>query len=294
MNVKRALASAVCIAISFCLFCGRSPAQVKNGGFEETVEMSEDDEFIQSQLRLDWSFDEPILWPVGWEPNPFYGATKDVLKISQENPHTGKNCLYLGKKPHGAGWALAQTIPIEKGYYRVSFWARGEGLAGICIDNSFLIVRSTQVTSQWCKYEGSLKNRKGHMKQISPILGGVKPGVYFDDIACEKCTVVEAEIVDESNRMKQEGLWLSEDAAIAPEDFKALHATLAKTAGELENYLEADPRPERVELISQMKKRIEELAKIEAPPADTMNETRALAGIAKRLEEEMKFKEAAE
>ena len=256
--------------------------------------MSKDDEFIQRQLRLDWSLDEPILWPADWQPNPFYGSTKIILKISQENPHSGKNCLYLGMKPDGAGWALAQTVPIEKGYYRVSLWGHGEGTVGAVIDNSFQIVPTFQATEDWRRYEGALKNRNGYLEKITIILGGGKPGTFLDDVACKKCTVLEAEVIDESNRMKEQGLWLSGNAAIDTEAFNALRGSLAETAGKLETYLEADRRPERVDLIGQMKKRIEELEKIEAPSVDVMNETRVLDNIAKRLEKEMVFKEAAE
>jgi len=280
--------------ILFFFLCGVCLAGVKNGGFEEVLLRQKDEPEIEDLLRRNWSFDVPILWPKDWTANPFYRSTGIILKISDENPHSGKKCLFLGQNPNAAGWALAQTVRVEKGYYRISFWARGEGKVGAVINNSFQIVPSVEATADWRKYEGALRNRAGYMKEITIILGAVEPGAYFDDVACEKCTVLDAELIDESNDMKAKGLWLHKDGEVKPKEFELSVRFVWKLVANLGRLLEADPRPERVRLIDLMKKRIGELRALKARSLAEMNEVRALTNIAKRLQKEMSFRDVAE
>ena len=294
MRTRRSVAHLL-FAVTVVIFLQCSTfAEVKNAGFEETAAKAKDDPEIQALEKLNWTFGEPILWPTEWGPNPFYASTGIILKISQENPHAGKNCLFLGQNPNASGWALAQTIPVEKGYYRVSFWARGEGKVGAVIDNSFQIIPVTQAAADWRECVGALPNRAGNMKQICLILGGIAPGAYFDDVSCEKCNVLDAEVIDESNRMKADGKWLSDEAPAKQDQFQSSLTFLSNVVSQLEKFLEADPRPERLELIDLLKKRVAELKGVDSPSGAVMNEAQALTNIVKRLHKEMSFKDVSE
>ncbi|MCL6590252.1 MAG: carbohydrate binding domain-containing protein [Firmicutes bacterium] len=155
---------------------GKSANLLKNGGFEAA----------RNNFPKDWrNRDEPL-------------PTSVKVEISQDNPHSGKQCLLINNMEPGDTMVIQKMKVKAEKVYLMSVWIRAENVAQqagsanvtLYYDGAPGIITSQEFRdtgSQWIKLEFPFRTLKTKASLVCGLrLGGegvVNQGkVYFDDI----------------------------------------------------------------------------------------------------------------
>lgn len=268
-------------------------AVVNNQSFELTHVRAADDPKVTAMKKLGWEFQSPLVWPEGWSGST--GVSNVHFAVIRDRPHSGKNAILLWGQAGSSGYLATQVKGLSKGIYKGSFWGRGKGTATLMC-SGLHIVLNAKMSDQWAEYAGIFRNTLDPpAAEISLTLQAQGGETFLDDVSLVQCTVLEAELVDESTRMRANGAWLAPGAEAAADLFRA---NLRRTRGALPKligYAEADPIPERMELLRRLEKRVAELFGTGGRP--TVQQANRAAGywrIAERLLVELAFEDVEE
>ncbi|HNS33465.1 MAG TPA: tetratricopeptide repeat protein [bacterium] len=128
MNMKNIIRQG--LIVLFIMATGAS-AQLVNPGFEKTQQVSEKEGFQKNLQGAGWKFDEPLVFPEGWRPNP--GAFKNGeyrLVTDSKLAHSGDNCVFLkGHLSHSKAIDVTAGDELE---ISVHVKDAGKKTAGIC------------------------------------------------------------------------------------------------------------------------------------------------------------------
>jgi len=268
-------------------------AEVSNSSFEKTYVRAAADPDVAAMRKMGWKFRSPLVWPKGWE-----GST-DVSNIHfavvRERPHSGKNAILLWGQAGSSGYLSTQVKGVTKGIYKASFRGRGKGKATLMCGGVHIVLNAKMSTG-WAEYAGVFRNTiTPTATEVSLTLQAQKGEVFLDDVSLGKCTVLEAALVEEWTRMRKKGTWLAPEAKAAVAPFKANLRRIQRVLPKLKGYAEADPIPERMELLGLLERRLGELDRTKGKP--TVHQANRAAGywqIAECLLVELKFEDVKE
>jgi hypothetical protein len=267
--------------------------ELGNSGFEQTHVRAASDLDVAAMKKLGWQFRSPLVWPKGWAGST--GVSNVHFAVVQDRPHSGKNAILLWGQAGSSGYLSTQVKGLTKGIYKGSFWGRGKGSATLMCAGLHIVLNA-KMSDQWAEYAGIFRNTiTPAAKEVGLTLQAQKGVVFLDDVSLVKCSVLEAALVEESTRMRKGGTWLAPGAKVAQDVFRANLQRVRRVLPRLKTYAEADPIPERMELLGLLARRVEELGKVKGKPGVTQsNQAAAYWRIGKRLLVELEFEDVKE
>ena len=270
-----------------------SGADVENQSFELTHVRDTDDPKVAAMRKLGWEFRSPLVWPDGW--NGSLGVSNVHFAVVQDRPHSGKNAVLLWGQAGSSGYLATQVKGLTKGVYKGSFWGRGKGTATLMCAGLHIVLNA-KMSDEWAEYAGVFRNTLDPTaKEIGLTLQAQKGETFLDDVSLLKCTVLEAELVEESTRMRASGAWLTPGAQVDADVFQASLRRIRDVLPKLTGYAEADPIPERMELLRLLKERVTELSGVQGQPSVMQaNQAAGYRRIAERLLVELAFEDVEE
>ena len=268
-------------------------AELRNGGFEKTYIRRASDPAVVAMKKMGWEFRSPLVWPKDWQGSS--GVSNVRFAVVRERPHSGKNAILLWGQAGSSGYLSTSVKGLTKGIYKASFWGRGKGKATLMC-GGLHIVLNAKMSPQWAEYAGIFRNTLAPAaKEVSVTLQAQKAKVVLDDVRLAKCTVLEAALVEESTRMRKKGKWLAPGTQATVGPFRDNLRRARRVLPKLEGYAEADPIPERMELLGLLARRLEELDSTKGKPtAQQANRAAGYWQIAKRLLVELAFEDVKE
>ena len=285
--------TALLLAAELVLSGPTPPGQVRNDGFEQTTIRAAADPHVAAMRKMGWTFLSPLEWPTGWEGTD--GVSNVRFAVVHKGAHTGTRAILLWGQAGSSGYLATTVKGLSKGIYRASFWGRGKGRATLMAAGLHVVLNAA-MTPTWAEYAGVFRNTVDPVaREVSVTLQAQKAEVFFDDVCLVKCTVLEADVVEESIRMRRKGQWLTPGAKVSPASVHALLGDVTRLLPTLRRYAQADPIPERMELLRLLADRTAGLAQAKGPPtAEHANRAAAYAAIAKRLVTELEFEDVTE
>ena len=269
------------------LYANAGSAQVVNGGFEEVEVRESSDAHIQALLGFGWKFEDAIVWPVEWRG---WLYPPDVMvRVVEENPHSGKKCLLLHGPTGSPGYMINDVKGLGRGLYKASFWARGKGTATLMVGGAHMVL-SAQTVDKWEEYAGVFRNTgAAYQTEVILTIQSQRGETWFDDVTLTPCDVLDAAFVAQREKIRKEGKWLSEDAPVDVKLYKENISSIEEIMPELEKYISAYPIPENLDVVRMLAEKTVDLAGKEKPDAKDANLAIAYARIAKDLLEDVRF-----
>jgi len=197
INMKeKALQFMFLLFVLLMLAAGSVKAQVVNGGFEESgpLSPSENSIFLKSLKANNWKFEEPLVYPAGWQVNT---NTKDgeyrLVKDSAQS-HSGNNCVFI--KGHLMIRKVIAVTPgdeIDLSFYVkdpekkeaiIYYYSYGKTDEGKRMNTGGFSFK-TETEAEWSKKEWkfTVPENSGGRKLYELLLAITsKTGVYYDDI----------------------------------------------------------------------------------------------------------------
>jgi len=295
--------SSIVLSAGF-LCCGLVYGGVRNGGFEAVQTVKPDSGRVKGAIAKGWRFAAPIVLPRGWRPSGQYTGSMEVVRVMA---HTGRYCVKLG----GNGHFISTFGKVEKGgVYKCSLWARGKGSLVLGFYQYGEMPGEPAKFIPAAKARGNIPIKTGPLKdgwtlytglyRPAPIVSSInlflaaKGECYVDDVRIEKANILDAEVFDEMARMKKADRYLLADSQVNITKFMKRLEEAKKSLAELKPILEDSSLKKQAELVKLMNEKITFLLDRENISRYDYNTATALRGIAKRLVDELSFKDVSE